>query len=111
MERFKAFVGRQVRRTRCDDGKILAKAGLVPRYLPEEFHEIDEMEFAVPLEGEKTLVLSAALEQGKIMRILLGWTAPGDPEDFMRPLEDDAVARALELRGDDLLRFLEDVTS
>jgi hypothetical protein len=51
-----------------------------------------------------------ALEQGRIMRILIGWVSPGDPDDAMRSMEEKDLKRALDLRGDDLARFLEEIT-
>ena len=110
MERFRAFIGRLVDHTRLVESLPEAWPGFEARYLPERFEEFDEIDFALPYEGERRLVVTAALEQGRIQRILLGWIAPGDPEDAMRSLPDADLARALEMRGDELVRFFETVT-
>ena len=110
MQRFQPFVGRPVNRTRIGESSVLEKAGFVARYLPEEFDEFDEMEFTLPFEEEKSLVLSVALEQGRIMRILIGWVGPGDPDDAMRSFDEKDLKRALDLKGDDMARFLEDIS-
>jgi hypothetical protein len=43
MQRFQPFVGRPVNRPRIDESSVMKSACLVPRYLPEEFEEFDEM--------------------------------------------------------------------
>jgi len=111
MERFRRFFGCPVNRKRMDDPALFEETGLEPRYLPEAFDVFDEMDFLAPLEGERRLVLSAALEEGKIMRILLGWVGPADPDDAMHRLDEEGIASALQLRGDDLVRFMEEITS
>ena len=110
MKRFQPFVGRAVDRPRLDGTGVLEKAGLVPRYLPDAFEEFDEMEFLLPFQEEKKLVLSVALEQGRIQRMLFGWVGPGDPEDAMRSLDEEGLTSALELHGAALIEFLEEVT-
>ena len=45
------------------------------------------------------MVLSVALEQDRVQRILLGWVAPDDPDDAMRSLDEKTLARALEKNG------------
>jgi hypothetical protein len=110
MNRFQPFIGRVVMRERCDEAALLETTGITPRYLPDVFDELDEMEFTLPLKGEKGLVFSAVLEAGRIQRILLGWVGPDDPEDFMRPLDEAGIGEALEITGDALIRFLEAVT-
>lgn len=110
MKRFQEFIGRAVNRNRCDDGALLGPAGLEPRYLPEAFDEFDEMDFLAPYEEGRSLVLSVALEQNRIQRILIGWAAPGDPDDAMRTLGDEELARALDAKGDDFRNFLAGIT-
>jgi len=99
-----------VERARFDDAALFDETGVVPRYLPDAFEEFDEMEFILPFEGDRKLVLSLALEQGKVMRILLGWVAPDDPDDFMRSFDEEGLEKALTLRGDALVRFMERAT-
>ncbi len=115
MERFQAFIGRTLERARLDNQEALGRAGLEPRYLPETFEEFDEVDFLAPLEpegpldGRNRMVLSVAIERGKVQRILLGWVAPGDPEDTMRRLDEETLGRALEMNGDRVVAFFEEV--
>lgn len=92
------------------DPALFVEAGIAPRYLPDEFEAFDEMDFLAPLDGERRLVVSAALEEGKIMRILLGWVGPGDPDDAMHALDEEGLGKALELNGDRLVGFFEKIT-
>lgn len=110
MERFRKIFGRSVNRSRLDDASLLEGAELTPRYLPDAFDEFDEMEFLCPLEGDRKLVLSAALEQGKIMRILFGWVGPDDPDDAMRRLDEEELKKILDGKGPALIEFLEAIT-
>lgn len=109
MDRFRCFFGCEVNRRRMDPA-LFEEAGIAPRYLPDEFESFDEMDFLVPLDGEKRLVVSAALEEGKIMRILLGWVGPDDPDDAMHPLDEEDLGQALEMNGDALVGFFEKIT-
>ena len=71
MNRFKVFVGRRVDRRRLDDGKILAKAGLVPRYLPDAFGEIDEaLAYLARLPPERVEI--GHLERPALLRVAVG---------------------------------------
>ena len=110
MERFRRFFGCKVVRSQLDDVSLLEQSGLEARYLPEAFDEFDEMEFLLPWEEDRKIVLSAALEQEKIMRILFGWIGPGDPEDAMRKLEEEDLKKVLAEKGPLLLAFLESIT-
>jgi hypothetical protein len=110
MKRFQEFIGRAVDRGRCGDAALLGSAGLEPRYLPETFDEFDEMDFLAAYEKGRSLVLSVALEQKRIQRILIGWAAPGDPDDAMRTLGDEELAKALDVKGDDFKNFLAGIT-
>jgi hypothetical protein len=111
MKRFRVFFNREVIRERLDDTELLTRAGLKVRYLPEVFEDFDEMEFLAPLEEGKDLVVSMALEQGKIMRLMLGWVGPDDPEDEMRSLDEGGVQQVLERYGDALTEFLKAITA
>jgi len=110
MKRFQPFVGRVVDRSRLDEATVLEARRIEARYLPDSFEEFDEMEFLAPFEGQDKLVFSVALEQGRIMRILLGWVQPGDPDDAMRSLDDAGIERALALQGEALLGVLQEIT-
>ncbi len=109
MERFQVFIGRILDRSRLDNREALERAGLEPRYLPESFDEFDEVDFVAPLDGPNRMVLSVALEQGRIGRIILGWVAPDDPDDAMRSFDDEGLQRALGANGDRVVAFLDEV--
>ncbi len=111
MERFRRFFGREVLRARIDEGDRLEVAELEPRYLPEAVDSFDEMEFTAPLEEEKRLVISAVLEEGRIMRLMIGWIGPDDPEDHMNSLDEEALEKALSRHGEKLVRFFEEITA
>jgi len=110
MERFRPFFGCPVNRKGLDDPAVLEEAGLEARYLPAAFESFDEMEFMTSLEGDKKLVLSIALEEGKIMRILFGWAGPDDPEDTLRSLEQADLTEALDQHGEALTDFFKKIT-
>jgi hypothetical protein len=92
------------------DPSLFEGIGVVPRYLPETLEDFDEMEFLAPYEGDKKLVLSVALEEGKIQRILLGWVGPGDPEDAMRSFDEEELERAAASGGKVFETLLEKIT-
>ncbi len=110
MERFQIYVNRKVERKNIDGSAALREAGFVPRYLPDAFEDFDEMEFLLPFEGDKKLVLSIALEEGGIKRILIGWVGPDDPDDMMRSLDKAGLKKALDLQGGSVSRFLDEIT-
>jgi len=111
MKLLRDFIGCEVNRSMMDDPGLLKETGLVPRYLPDVFEDFDEFDYLAPYENDNKLVLSAAIENGKLMRLIIGWAAPDDPEDALRPLDEEELEHALKLHGENLTKFLERISS
>jgi hypothetical protein len=110
MERFKPFMARPVKPERLKDPALFEGTGAEPRYLPETLAAFDEMEFLAPYEGDRKLVLSVALEEGRIQRILMGWVGPGDPEDAMRSFDEQELEGVVDSHGEVFAVLLEKIT-
>ena len=110
MDRIKAFIGSKVDRSRMEDPDLIQRTGFSPRYLPETFDDFDEFDYAGDYEEGKLLILSCVVEERVLGRAILGWAAPGDPDDALHPLNDAEVAKALAARGEMLVELLRHIT-
>jgi hypothetical protein len=110
MKRFQGFIGRAVAHAAVQDEGVLSPLGIEGRWVPEELEDFDEMEFGLGQWGDRTLIFTLVIEQGKLQRVSLGYIPPGGDEDDMHAFTEDELAQVLDEKGDALARFFEKVT-
>jgi hypothetical protein len=106
MERLRRFLHRELNEKSLRDDDALEEFGARPRWVPEELEDFDEVELALPLDEERDLVVSLALEEGRIERMMLGRAPAGDDDADVATLGEEALASALESHGETVVRLL-----
>ncbi|MHC4473252.1 MAG: hypothetical protein ACYS99_20095 [Planctomycetota bacterium] len=110
MQRLRRFLTRELAADRLADRPALAALGVRERWVPETIEAFDEVELALPLDAERDAVLTLAVEEGKLARILLGWAAAGDDDADTAGFDEEGLAAVLERHGETLERLLEHLT-
>jgi hypothetical protein len=110
MQRFRRFLHTSVSEDRLHDGEGLSSRGVRGRWVPDPIEAFDEVELAIPLDEERDLVVTMALEDGRLERMMLAWAPAGDDDADARALDEEGIARALEARGEGLVELLEHLT-
>lgn len=109
MERFKKYIGREIKLQRVKDSEKLAACGITCRYLPDPPEDFDEFEFACE-HGGKTVLILAAVEMGKLKRLLFTVPDAADPE-ITRPLTETQLQEFLAAKGEKVSEFLDHITA
>ena len=107
MKRFRVFLHRPLVADRLGDTEYLAALEVRGRWIPDPIEEFDEVDLALPLDDDRDLVVTLALEKGNLERMLLGWVPPGDDDADARAFTEEELAAALEEKGADLVRLME----
>ena len=107
MQRFKPFMHRPLATDRLGDTEHLAALEVRGRWIPDPIEAFDEIDLALPLDDERDLVVTLAVENGNLERMLLGWAPPGDDDADARAFTEEELAAALEVRGADLQSLME----
>ena len=107
MQRFRTYLHRPLAPDRLGDTEHLAVLDVRGRWIPDPIEEFDEIDLALPLDDERDLVVTLAVEKGNLERMLLGWAPPGDDDADARAFTEDELAAALEEKGADLVRLME----
>jgi hypothetical protein len=110
MERLTKYIGRGLAEARLREERTLALLGARARWLPESLEDFDEIDLALPLDGERDLVLYVAVETGKIARIMLGRVPAGDDDADPLPFDEAGLAAVLDEKGDAVVSLLEAIT-
>ncbi|MGQ9531880.1 MAG: hypothetical protein ACUVTQ_03620 [Desulfotomaculales bacterium] len=108
MERFRRYFEREVNVERAKDAGRLADFGVRGRHVPDPPEDYDEFEFTTEFEGREVLIM-VTVARGRIQRILFTFIDPEDPE-LTRPLDQAALRKFLDAKGDRLAAFFEYVT-
>ena len=106
MERFRRFLGRTIEPERLADGAVLEDLGFRPRWIPEPLEEFDEIEVARSLDADRDLVVTVAVEQAKVARILFGHGPAGDDDADRRGFDEAEIAGMLDAHGDAVANLL-----
>ncbi|MQL53768.1 hypothetical protein GFC01_16185 [Desulfofundulus thermobenzoicus] len=108
MERFRKFMGREIKLENVKNNDHLQSCGITCTYLPDPPDEFDEFEFRTGFAGRE-IVITVAVEQGKIQRIMFNAADENNPE-ITRSLSPSQLDGLLGDRGNALVRFLEGIT-
>jgi hypothetical protein len=106
MERYKKYLHRTLRADRLADRDSIVGMGFRERWVPDELEAFDEVELAIPLDDERDLLVTLAVEETKIERMLLGHAPAGDDDADAEGLTEDGLTAALEQHGDVVARLL-----
>ena len=109
MDRFQKFLHRPLLPDRLADRAAMEGRGFRGRWVPDELQPFDEVELARPLDDATDLLLTLAVEEGKIERMMLGQAPAGDDDADARGLSETELAEALAVHGEavtDLMDFL-----
>jgi len=109
MDRLRKFLHLPLLPDRLADRAAMEGRGFRGRWVPDELQPFDEVELARPLDHATDLLLTLAVEEGKIERMMLGQALAGDDDADARGLSETELAEALAVHGDavtDLLEFL-----
>lgn len=109
MERFRKFIDRDLNIENVKNEDLLGGHGVVCTYLPEPVGEFDELEFRTGFQAVNDLVITVAVEMGKVKRVMFSAAREEDPDDT-RSLTGPEMERLLTEKGDHLARFLQLIT-
>jgi len=100
MERFQKYLHRSLLPDRLADAAAIEGLGFRGRWIPEELQAFDEIELARSLDDATDLLLTLAVEEGKIARMMLGQAPAGDDDADAQGIPDDQMAGVLAAHGD-----------
>ena len=109
MERFRSYIDRKINLERVKHTDRLDAFGITCTYLPDPPEEFDEFEFRTGFDGENDIVLTVAVEMGKIKRIMFSVADEEDP-DALRSLPPARLDGLLAKKGELLAGFFEYIT-
>lgn len=110
MERFQKYVDAKLNIENVKNSARLESLGIRCTYLPEPVEDFDEFEFAVDCDGKENIILSFAVENGKIKRLMIVQAAENDP-DTVKALSLAQLESFLAEKGEKLLKFFDFITS
>lgn len=109
MERFRKFVDAELNVDNVKNSAQLQSYGVKCTYLPDPVEEFDEFEFRTGFNGKDNIVISFAIEMGKIKRLMFGEANPNNP-DVVKSLTGEQLESFLSEKGDDMVKFYEFIT-
>lgn len=104
MQRFRKFMGAGLNLERVKDAGGLKAFGVVCTYLSDPPEDFDEFEFRTGFNGEDDIVITVAVELGKIKRIIFSRTDDENP-DVIRSLTGEQLEAFLSGKGEKLAGF------
>ncbi len=111
MQRFERYLHRGVVMERLRDAEHLDALEVRGRWIPDPLEAFDEIDLALPLDGDRDLVLTLAVENGNIERMLLGWAPSGDDDADPRAFSGEELAAVLGQAGEAVRGLLEYLTT
>ncbi|MEN8148977.1 MAG: hypothetical protein ABFS86_04090 [Planctomycetota bacterium] len=111
MERYRKYLGKTLSPERLADRAAIEATGFRGRWIPEVLEAFDEVELARPLDSERDLLLTLAVEEGAVARMLLGQAPAGDDDADARGLSEDELAAAVAEHGEAIEAVLELLTA
>ena len=84
--------------------------GITPRYIPDSFEYLDEMEFLLDYKPEIKIVFTVAVEGESIKRMMFGWVGPDDDEEAFHPLPEEELQNFFTEKEKIILAFFDRLT-
>lgn len=109
MERFRKYMGKEIDLENVKNADRLNAFGVSCTYLPDPPEEFDEFEFRTGFNGEHNIVLTVAVEMGKIKRVMFSAADEEDP-DVLRSLPQARLDGLLAKKGELLDEFFQYIT-
>ncbi len=110
MDDLRRFIGQALAVDRLSDRETRTGLGVRDRWVPETIEAFDEIELALPLDEERDAVLTLAVEDGNLARIMLGWAPAGDDDADTRGFTEEDLGSAFERHRETLVRLLSFLT-
>lgn len=106
MERFRKYLGRDLNLENA--GKLAGEEayGVTCTYLPDPVEDFDEFEFRTVSGGREYIVITVAVEMGKIKRMVFGLADPDNP-DLVRSMSGPQLEQFMAARGEELVNFFD----
>ncbi len=109
MQRFRKFMNAKLNVENVKNSAQLNSYGITCTYLPDPVEDFDEFEFRTDFGGKENIVISFALEMGKVKRLMISEADEHNP-DVVKGLTADRLESFVSQKGDDLERFFEFIT-
>lgn len=106
MERFRKYMGKEIDLENVKNADRLNAFGVSCTYLPDPSEEFDEFEFRTGFNGEHNIILTVAVEMGKIKRVMFSAADEEDP-DVLRSLPQARLDGLLAKKGELLDEFFQ----
>lgn len=110
MERFRKYMGKEIDLENVKSADRLNAFGVSCTYLPDPPEEFDEFEFRTGFPGENKIVLTVAVEMGRIKRVMFSAADEEDP-DVLRSLTQPQLNDLLAKKGELLVEFFQYITA
>jgi len=108
MQRFKKYIGKDFILKNVKDSEALRSTGFICNNLLDSIGDFEELEFSSDLSGQPLLMCVAVLTE-KVKRIMFIVSNSEDPDD-VRPLSEAELKDFLDQKGDQLVKFFEEIT-
>jgi len=108
MVRFKKFLEKDINLANVKNSDHIGTFGLTAKYVPDVPDEFEEFGFATDYSGQ-AVSLGIAIFGGKIKRVMLGFTDPGDPDNIIA-FNNEQLEDFLNQKGEKLVQFFEYIT-
>lgn len=109
MERFRKYMGTDLNLAGAKDEEALASFGIACTYLSDPLEDFDELEFRTGMGGQNNIVITVAVELGKIKRVMFA-VADDKKPDVVKSMTREQLEEFLAARGQDLVRFFDHLT-
>lgn len=109
MERFRKYIDVDLNVENVKNSAQLETYGVECTYLPDPVEEFDEFEFRTDFGGEKNIVITFAIEMGKIKRLMFGEADKNNP-DVVKSLTGSRLESFLSEKGEAMEKFFDFIT-
>ncbi|MDQ0287858.1 hypothetical protein J2Z49_002991 [Desulfofundulus luciae] len=109
MERFRKYMGKEINLENLKDTDRINCFGITCTYLPEPPGDLDEFEFGIDFNERENIVITVAIELGKIKRVMFSMADKENPEEI-RSLTSSQIEEFLSNKGDQMIQFFEFIT-
>ncbi len=110
MELLKKYLDLKINISFIGNSGEMKSLGISPRYIPESFEYLDEMEFLLDYKPEMKIVFAVAVEDEVIKRMMFGWAGPDDDEEAFHPLQEKELQNFFTKEEKTLLTFFDRLT-